>query len=83
MTDLENSHRDWILHVLLGFYIRRGGSYGHGVGAFIISLYEMPSRKLMPAEADSDEFVETRGSAALWSRNTDVDGKERQGSWEG
>ena len=82
MTDSENRHRDWVLHVLLGFYIRRGGSYGHGIGAFIISLYEMPSRKLMPAEADSDELVETRGSAALWSRDKGVGGKGRQGSWE-
>ena len=60
MTDLENRHRYWVLHVLLGFYIHicKGSSYGHGGGAFIISLYEMPSRKLMRAEADSDE---TRG----------------------
>ena len=41
--------------------------------------YEMPSRKLMRAEADSDE---TRGSAALWSHDKGVDGKGRQGSWE-
>ena len=81
MTDLENRHRYWVLHVLLAFYIHicKGGSYGHGGGAFIISLYEMPSRKLMRAEADSDE---TRGSAALWSRDKGVDGKGRQGSWE-
>lgn len=79
MTDLENRHRYWVLHVLLGFYIRRGGGYGHGGGAFIISLYEMPSRKLIRAEADSDE---TRGSAALWSRDRGVDGKGRQRCWE-
>ena len=65
MTDLENRHRDWVPHVLSGFYTHRGGGYGHGGGAFIISLYEMPSRKQMRAEADSDELVETRGSAAL------------------